>query len=197
MSSVFYWLPLTLGPLQLSCNPQWPVLVSCDEWGYWCPGPALSPHLSGPAAPREHKSSSLSNENSIWISPTVKQTAKELLVPKVYLATFDVFRAGSDVHGHSHDNLQPGLDCTCPPQWHACVSSELRLLEAVQLLLSIRQALLCEAVRVWIGQEKLWCGIQEGFRVRGIRKSKKWLIWRQINIRIRGYLQENHLHISV
>lgn len=91
----------------------------------------------------------------------------------MYLATFDVLRAGTDVHGHSHDNLHPGLDCTCPPHRHACVPCQFRLLEAVQLLLSIRQALLCEAVRVWVGQEKLWCGIQETFRIRGTWKPNK------------------------
>lgn len=85
-----------------------------------------------------------------------KQAAKGPLAPKFYLAAFDVFRAGSNVHGHSHDNLQPGLDCTCPPHWHACVSSELCLLEAVQLLLSVRQALLCKAVRVWVDQIMVW-----------------------------------------
>lgn len=168
LNFLFCELLLTLGPLQLSCSPQWPVLASFDEWGYWYPDLTLSPHLSGRAAPTEQISSSLSNRKQHLNVPicethhTGKQTASERLVPKVYLATFDIFRAGSLVHGHSHDNLQPGLDCTCPPQRHACVSSELRLLEAVQLLLSIRQALLCEAVRVWIGQEKLWCGIQEG-----------------------------------
>lgn len=73
----------------------------------------------------------------------------------VYLATFDVFRACTEVHGHSHDNIQPGLDGTCPPQRHACVSSELGVLEAVQLLLSIRQAL-CKAVSVCIGQIMVW-----------------------------------------
>lgn len=74
----------------------------------------------------------------------------------MYLATFDIFRASAEVHGHSHNNFQPGLDSTCPPQRHAHVSSELSLLEAVQLLLSIRQALLCKAVSVCIGQITVW-----------------------------------------
>lgn len=156
MSPLICLQVLTLDPLQLSCSPQWPVLVSCDEWGYWCPDQALNPHLSGLAAPKEQRSRTASEFAHVLKSyPTQaqsKQAVKEPLVSKVYLATFDVFRAGSDVHGHSHDNLQPGLDCTCPPQWHACVSSELCLLEAVQLLLTIRQALLCGAVRVWNGQ---------------------------------------------
>lgn len=169
---MFHLLQLTLGPLQLSCSPQWPASVFCDELGYRYPDPAPSPHLSGLAAPKEHKYRSSSNKNSL-IPHSQPQSKQKPLLPKAYLATFDVFRAGSDVHGHPHDNLQPGLHCTCPPLRHACASGELGLLEAIQLLLSVRQALLCEAVRVWIGQEKLWCGIQEGFRVRGIWKSKE------------------------
>lgn len=148
---------------------------------YWCPGPALNHHPSGLEAPKEQKYSSLSNKHNTSTCPSanIKQhhtqvnKQQKATCTKSYLPTFDVFRAGSDVHGHSHDNLQPGLDCTCPPQWHACVSSQLRLLEAVQLLLSIRQALLCEAIRVWIGQEKLRCGIQENFRVSWIWKSNQ------------------------
>lgn len=74
----------------------------------------------------------------------------------MYLAAFDIFGTSAEVHGHSHNNLQPGLDGTCPPQRHARVSSELSLLEAVQLLLSIRQALLCKAVSVCIDQITVW-----------------------------------------
>lgn len=33
---------------------------------------------------------------------------------------------------------------------------------------------------------------RRGFRVRGIWKSKKWLIWIQINIKIRGYLHQKY-----
>lgn len=96
----------------------------------------------------------------------------------MYLATFDIFIAGADVHGHSHDNLQPGLDCTCPPQWHACVTSELSLLQAVQLLLSIRQALLRKVVTVCIGQIMVWhTGGDSGSE--GHRIQKSWLICRE------------------
>lgn len=146
----------------------------------------------GLVMPRPSSKSSSVSPSSTWraqIQASIKPEDTDLLINKPtlthmlkkqqkhhlhqrYLATFDVFRAGSDVHRHSHNDLQPGLDCTCPPHWHACASCELRLLEAIKLLLSVRQALLCEAVRIWIVQEKLWCGIQEGFRVRGIRKSE-------------------------
>lgn len=113
-----------------------------------------------------------------------KQAAKGPLVPKFYLAAFDVFRAGSNVHGHSHDNLQPGLDCTCPPHWHACVSGKLCLLEAVQLLLSVRQALLCKAVRVWVDQIMVWhTGIQ-GQRNIHSKKKPTWQIWRRTDSKI-------------
>lgn len=52
-----------------------------------------------------------------------------------YLATFDIFRAGADVHGHRHDNLKPGLHSACSPLGHGCGPGQLHLLEAIQLVL--------------------------------------------------------------
>lgn len=107
----------------------------------------------------------------------------------MYLAAFDVFRASTHVHGHSHDNPQPGLDGSCPPQRHACVSSELGVLEAIQLLLSVRQAL-CKAVSVCIGQIMV---CRKGLRIRGTQKStdmSEGRLHQNLHLNIRDYKAE-------
>lgn len=74
-----------------------------------------------------------------------------------YLAAFDVFWAGADVHGHRHDNLQPGLHGACPPQRHGRCPGQLHLLQTVELVLwPVWQAEASgagEAIRVWVGRQ--------------------------------------------
>lgn len=55
----------------------------------------------------------------------------------IYLPTLDILRAGVHVHGHCHDNLQPGLYSERPPQRHGLAPRKLRLLQPLQLLLAV------------------------------------------------------------
>lgn len=77
MEGFLFRVLLTPAALQLSCSPQWPVLLSCDELDYWCRDRALNPHLPGPAAPGEQ------NTRSLWhfipLSCTMQTNRKNTL----------------------------------------------------------------------------------------------------------------------
>lgn len=95
-----------------------------------------------------------------------------------YLSTLDIFWAGADVHGHRHDNLQPGLHSARPPLGHRGGSGQFHLLEAVQLVLwPVWQAKAVasgagEAVRVWVS-EGGWEGTC-GWRSWGCEWRQRW-----------------------
>lgn len=77
------------------------------------------------------------------------------------LSALDVLWAAADVHGHGHDDLQPGLHRARPPLGHGAHPGQLHLLEAVQMVLgAVRQAeagRAGEAVWVWAGEKtRVW-----------------------------------------
>ncbi len=142
---------LTLYRSQHLCNPQWPGGVSDDALRCSHLNPAPGLHLSAQVKPAKCQS-------LVWFTATRCPVNKQVggfrienktvtgwlsthtstcIMPVIlsYLSTLDIFRAGADVHGHRHDNLQPGLHSARPPLGHGCRPGQLHLLQAVELVL--------------------------------------------------------------
>ena len=174
-------LLLTPVPLQLSCNLQWPVLLFCGELDYWCPNPALNPHLSGPAAPKKQKSIFLGkhqqNLNVLTCTPLSCKwqiNRNDMFCSESH--TFPLLTFSEQARRYMGIPMTTSSQAWTAPALH-CDMHVFRVSSACwrRSSCSSPSDRLC-CVRLsesGLVRRSLWCGIREKFRVRGKWKSKK------------------------
>lgn len=117
---------LTLRYSQPLGSPRWPGEVCGGASRCWRPNPAPGLRPSSRAKPKKQTATNCNNQSRAAAAPLPSSRLPAASHPN--LSALDVLRAATDVHGHGHDDLQPGLHCACPPLGHGAHPGQLHLL---------------------------------------------------------------------